>query len=186
MMADRGGYYGLVVSAEDYLRLGRVFRRLPEDLQKIAFGRAAARAKSVVERDYSRYAAQVLKVPQRVIKSKTRSFISSGDITLVVRSKQIRLDELGASQRNYGVYVRGRGRIEKAFIAKAMSKRAAGLVMKRDGKKRTPVTALFGPNPAGAIDRKPADYEQLLQQIAEGEFAKTILQQAVYLMSRAG
>lgn len=185
MISGRAGYYGLVVSAEDYRRIGEVFRRLPTEMQKVAFGRAAARAKSVIERDYARYASQVLKVPQKAVKKRTRSYVSSGDVTLVVRSRQIRLDELDAQQRSYGVYVRGRGRIEKAFIAAAASKRAANLVMRRKGKSRTPTEALFGPNPAGAIHRKPADYEQLLQEIAEGEFAKTILQQAVYLMSKA-
>ena len=115
-----------------------------------------------------------------------RSFLEGGDITLVVRSTNIPLNEMNPQQRGYGVYVRERGRYEGAFIAKAASKRAAGLVLQRRGKARLPTMMLFGPNPANAITRKPGDYEDLLAEIAAGEFAKTILQQAAHLIDRAG
>jgi hypothetical protein len=176
----------IIFDASDFRRVADIFDRLPADLQKIAFSRAAGRARGVVERNYAQFASKTLKVAQKLIKARMRSHLRGGDITLVVRSQQIPLHEMGAQQRGYGVYVRGRSRYEHAFIAKATSKRAAGLVLQRKGEGRLPTEMLFGPNPAGAINRKPGDYEDLLAEIAAGEFAKTILQQAAFLIGRAG
>ena len=176
----------VIFDASDYARVADIFERLPKDMQKVAFGRAAARTRSVVERNYAQFASKTLKVAQKLVKARMRSMLTSGDITLVVRSQQIPLSEMGAVQRGYGVYVRGRSRYEHAFVAKAKSKRAAGLALFRETKDRTPTRMLFGPNPANAITRKPAHYEDLLVEIATGEFAKTILQQAAFLIGRAG
>lgn len=175
----------VVFDASDFARIADIYDRLPEKMRTIAFGRAAARAKGTVERNYAQFASKTLKIAQKHVRSRMRSSLSDGDITLVIRSKQIPLDEIGADQRGYGVHVRGRGRYEDAFIAAAKSKRAAGLVLHRKGKDRLPTAMLFGPNPAHAVLRKPADYEDLLADIAAGEFAKTILQQAAYLLAQA-
>ncbi len=43
---------------------------------------------------------------------------------------------------------------------------------------------MYGPIPANAIDRKPADYGDLLAEIAAGEFAKVLLQQVGYLLDK--
>ncbi|MBS9720189.1 hypothetical protein JYU29_05745 [Tianweitania sp. BSSL-BM11] len=176
----------VLFDASDFDRVAKIYQRMPADLQKIAFRRAAGRARSVVERDYARFASRTLKIAQKLVKERMKSQLTGTDNILDVKSTQIPLHEMGAQQRGYGVYVRGRSRYEHAFIAKQSSKRAAGLVLLRKGKDRTPTMMLFGPNPANAINRKPADYEDILAEIAAGEFAKTILQQAEYLLGRAG
>ncbi|MEP9378399.1 hypothetical protein ABLE91_16910 [Aquabacter sp. CN5-332] len=175
----------LQFDASDFQRVARIFERLPHDMQAIAFRRAAGRTRQVVERTYARFASHHIKVPQKHIKDRMRSSLSGGDVTLTVRSTNIPLDALGAQQRGYGVYVRGRGRYEGAFIPKASARRAAGIVMQRLGKGRLPTEMLFGPNPANAVARTPAEYEDMLAQIAQGEFATVILQQVSYLLSRA-
>lgn len=171
--------------ASDFVRVARVFERLPRDMQEIAFRRAAARTGSVVERNFARFASAHIKVPQKHIKARMRSFVSSGDVTLVVRSSNIPLNEIGAEQRGYGVFVRGRGRYKGAFIPAASARRAAGLVLHRVGSKRLPTQMLFGPSPANAVNRTPAGYEDMLSDIAKGEFATVILQQVAFLLSKA-
>ena len=176
----------IIFDASDFARVADIFGRLPSDMQKIAFRRAAARARGVVERDYARFASRVLKVAQKLIKARMRSQLDGADVLLTVRSTNIPLNDMNPAQRGYGVFVPLRGRYEHAFIAKQSSRRAASLVLQRKGRARTPTMMLFGPNPANAITRKPADYEDILAEIAAGEFAKTILQQAAYLIGRAG
>ncbi len=169
--------------AADFLRIGRLLGRLPADMQAIAFRRAAGRTKSVVERNYARFASQHVKVAQKLIKARMRSSLSAGDVTLIVKSGFIRSTRSRARQQGYGVHVRGRGRYEGAFIPAASAKRARGYVLKRDGASRLPTHMLFGPNPAHAVQRTPKEYEDMLAEIARGEFQKTILQQVAYLLS---
>lgn len=176
----------VIFDASDFARVADIYGRLPKDMQRIAFRRAAARARSVVERDYARFASRVLKVAQKLIKARIQSRLTGADILLTVRSTNIPLNEMSPRQQGYGVFVPMRGRYEHAFIAKQSSRRAAGLVLQRRGASRTPTMMLFGPNPANAVNRKPGDYEDILAEIAAGEFAKTILQQASYLLGRAG
>lgn len=171
--------------ASDFARVAHVFERLPHDMQAIAFRRAAARTRSVVERNYARFASLHIKVPQKHIKARMRSSLSGGDVLLSVKSTNIPLHEIGAEQRDYGVYVRGRGRYEGAFIPKASARRAAGFVLHRVGAKSLPTEMLFGPSPANAVNRTPAGYEDMLSDIAKGEFASVILQQVAYLLSKA-
>lgn len=173
------------IDAVDFGRVAAIMGRLPLEMQKVAFGRAAARMRSVVERNYARFASRHIRIPQKHIMSRMRSYVSGGDITLVVRSTNIPLHELGAAQRGYGVFVPGRGRYEGAFIPKASARRAAGYVLQRQGKSRLPTEMLFGPNPANAVNRTPAVYEDILVQIAHNEFATVVLRQVAFLMSRA-
>lgn len=173
----------LHVDASDFLRVARLFDRLPRDIQDIAFRRAAGRTRSVVERNYARFAARHIKVAQKLVMARMRSTFSSGDVTLIVRSTNIPLHEIGASERGYGVYVRGRGRYDGAFIPPSSAARAAGFVLKRIGDGRLPTEMLFGPNPANAVGRTPKVYEDLLAEIARGEFATVILQQIGYLLA---
>jgi hypothetical protein len=172
--------------ASDFARVAKIYASLPRELQQVAFRRAAARARGAVERDYARFATKVLKIAQKLVRARMRSSIVGADVILTVKSTNIPLDEIGASQRGYGVYVRGRGRVAGAFIARKNSKAAAGLVLHRKTSARLPTEMLFGPSPANAIQRKPGDYEDLLAEIAAGEFAKTILQQAAFLLGRGG
>lgn len=170
--------------ASDFLRVARIFDRLPHDMQAMAFRRAASRTRTVVERNYARFAASHIKVAQKLIKQRMRSFLDRGDVTLVVKSTNIPLHEIGASQRGYGVHVRGRGRYEGAFIPKVSARRAAGLVLQRLGHSRLPTQMLFGPNPAHAVERTPKDYEAMLGEIAHTEFQVVVLQQVAYLLTR--
>jgi hypothetical protein len=172
--------------ASDFARVAKIYAAMPRELQQIAFRRAAARARGAVERVYARLASKILKIAQKLVRERMRSRLVGADVVLTVRSSNIPLNEIGASQRGYGVYVRGRGRYEAAFIARKNSKAAVGLVLQRQTSARLPTQMLFGPSPANAIQRKPDDYEDLLAEIAAGEFAKTILQQASFLLSRGG
>ncbi len=171
--------------ASDFVRVAGVFERLPRDMREVAFRRAAARTRNVVERNFARFSSLHIKVPQKHIKARMRSSLTGGDIVLAVKSSNIPLHEIGAEQRGYGVHVRGRGRYEGAFIPKASARRAAGFVLKRIESKRLPTEMLFGPNPANAVNRTPAGYEDMLSDIAKGEFATVILQQVAYLLSKA-
>lgn len=173
-------------NADDFLRVAHLFDRLPRDVQQIAFRRAAARTRSVVERNYARFAARHIKVQQKLIIARMKSAYADGGVTLTVKSGFIPLNEIGARQQRYGVHVRGRGRINGAFIPPASSARAAGLVLHRMAAGRLPTQMLFGPNPAHAVGRTPKVYEDLLAEIAKGEFATVILQQIGYLLLRGG
>lgn len=170
--------------ASDFLRVARLFDRVPLDIQRVAFRRAAARTRSVVERSYARFAASHIKVQQKLITARMRSTFENAGVTLTVRSRNIPLNEIGASQRAYGVHVRGRGRYEGAFIPSGSAARAAGLVLKRQSARRLPTEMLFGPNPANAVGRTPKVYENLLAEIARGEFTTVALRQITYLLSR--
>lgn len=172
--------------ASDFQRVADLFGRLPHDMQAIAFRRAAGRTRSVVERHYARFASRHIEVAQKHIKARMRSALDAEGVTLTVKSANIPLNELGASQRGYGVHVRGRGRYEGAFIPKGGAAKAAGLVLKRIGADRLPTNMLFGPNPANAVARTPKVYEDLLSEIARGEFTSVILQQIAFLLSRRG
>ena len=172
--------------ASDFARVAKIYAAMPRKMQQVAFRRAAARARGAVERDYARFASKVLKISQRLVRQRMRSRLVGADVFLSVRSTNIPLSEIGASQRGYGVYVRGRGRYEGAFIARKNSKAAAGLVLQRQTAARLPTQMMFGPSPANAIQRTPRDYEDLLAEIAAGEFAQTILQQASFLLGRSG
>ena len=176
----------IVFDASDFARIGAIYQRMPADLQKIAFRRAAGRSRGAVERDYARFASRMLKIAQKLVKARMRSHLDGSDIVLDVKSAWIPLNEMNPRQGARGVIVPGRKQYRHAFIASPSSRRAAGLVLLRKGKARTPTEMLFGPNPANAINRKPADYEDILAEIAANEFAKTILQQAEYLMGKAG
>lgn len=175
----------VLFDASDYRRVAAIYARMPRDLQAIAFRRAAGRARSVVERDYARFASRVLKVPQKLVMARLRSRVDGSDVLLTIRSTNIPLTEMNPAQRSYGLYVRDRGRYEHAFLVPASARRASGMALIRRTVKRVPTMMLFGPNPANAVNRKPADYEGILAEIAAGEFAKTILQQAAYLLGRA-
>lgn len=170
--------------ASDFDRVARIVGRLPADMQAIAFRRAATRTRSVIERNYARFASGHIKVAQKLIKERMRSSLDGSAVTLVVRSTNIPLNEIGAAERGYGVHVRGRGRYEGAFIPTTSARRAAGLVLQRRGSSRLPVEMLFGPNPAHAVDRTPKEYEDLLGEIARTEYRVVLLQQVSYLLSR--
>lgn len=173
----------VICDASDYARVAKIYGSMPAKMQKIAFARAAARARGVVERDYARFASRTLKIAQKLVKARMRSQLSGGDIIVDVKSTNIPLNEMNPRQQAYGVFVPQRGRYEHAWIGKS---RAAGIVLMRKDSSRLPTQMLFGPSPANAINRKPGDYEDILAEIAAGEFAKTILQQAAYLMGSAG
>lgn len=170
--------------ASDFDRVARIFARLPADMQAVAFRRAASRTRSVVERNYARFASRHIKVAQRLIKERMRSSLDGGAVELAVRSTNIPLHEIGAAQRGYGVHVRGRGRYEGAFIPSTSARRASGYVLKRQGASRLPVEMMFGPNPAHAVVRTPREYEDLLGEIARTEYRVVLLQQVAYLLSR--
>lgn len=172
--------------ASDFERVARLLDRLPADMQHIALRRAAGRTRAVVERHYARFAARHIEVAQKHIKSRMRSSLDGAGVTLTVKSMNIPLNELGASQRGYGVYVRGRGRYDGAFIPGTRAAKAAGLVLKRIGADRLPTRMLFGPNPANAVARTPKVYEDVLAEIARGEFTTVTLQQIACLLSRLG
>ena len=171
----------VIFDASDYARVAKIYASMPEKMRKVAFRRAAARAKGVVERDYARFASKTLKIAQRLVRERMRSRLDGSDIVLDVKSSNIPLNEMNPRQQAYGVFVPQRGRYEHAWIGKS---KAAGKVLMRKGNPRLPTQMLFGPSPANAINRKPGDYEDILAEIAAGEFAKTILQQAAYLLGR--
>lgn len=175
----------LNIDASDFDRVAKIFERLPHGMQAIAFRRAAARTRSVVERNYARFASKHIDVPQKHIKARMRSRLDGGAVELTVKSKNIALHELRASPRAYGVFVPGRGRYEGAFIPAASSRRAAGFVLQRKGAARLPTEMLFGPNPANAVARTPSVYLDVLSQIAKGEFAKVVMQQVAFLLAKA-
>lgn len=166
--------------------LEQMVEKLPLDLQRVAFGRAAARTKQVIERQYARLASRHIKLPQRLIMPHLTSRLSGGEVTLKVKSAHIPIEKLGVHATRYGVYVRGRGRYEgNFFIPPASAARAAGFVLLREKlAKRTPTHRIFGPSPADAVLNNRSIYEDLLSDIAKSEFETVIRQQITYLLSR--
>ncbi|WP_323011106.1 hypothetical protein [Paracoccus sp. (in: a-proteobacteria)] len=176
----------IYVDAYDFERVADLLAKLPVEMQRVAFGRAAARTRKVLERQYARFAGRTLKVPQKLIMSRIRSSLRGGEVTLRVRSKNINLDEFaGIRQDRLGVYINGRGRYHDAFVVLPSAKRAAVHILRRRSfSGRLPTKMLFGPNPANAIDEKPADYEEMLAFIARTEMATVLMQQVAYLLGR--
>lgn len=188
MMAPR-----LDLDTADLQRIERMFTALPYKMQRIAFGRAAARTKQVVERTYARFASQHIRVPQRIIKRAMRSRLEEGFVTLTVKDRNIALKELNPRQSARGITITGRDMyrnlegdgMAKFFIAPSNAKSIAGHVMRRDKNAgRTPVRMMFGPSAAHAARENPKLYEELLAEIARNQFAHVILQQVTYLMGR--
>ena len=177
----------LNIDTDDFDRLEHLFGRLPHEIQSIAFRRAAARTVKVVERTYARFASKHIKVPQKlIIAALSTRMVKGGEIWMKVKSTNIPLQQLGVYVTGYGVHVRGRGRYEgNYFIPPKSSARAAGLVLRRDvDAPRLPSRMMFGPSPAEAVRNNPKVYQELLGQIAEGEFRSVILQQVIYLLGR--
>lgn len=176
----------LHLDASDYRRLEVLFGRMPADIQRIAFSRAVARTRRVVERTYARFAARHIKVLQKLVMAAVSSRMSKGEINLKIKSTNIPLHKLGVRGAIFGVYVRGRGRYEgKFFIVPKGASRVAGHVLRRDDNAgRLPARMMFGPSPADAVLNNRQIYEDLLGDIAEGEFRSVIVQQVIYLLGR--
>ncbi|MCQ0986414.1 hypothetical protein [Jiella marina] len=170
------------IDSADYDRLARAFRQLPEKMQSQVLARAFGRSRSVVERTYARLASARMDIAQKHVKARMRSHVSGGDLTLIVRSRQIPLDELNAKQRARGVFVPQRGTYRSAFIATGGVGR--GRVLKRKGAARFPTMRLFGPNPAGEATRNPKVYEQMLTEIARGTFFAELSRGISYMLGR--
>lgn len=198
------------IDASHLARVAKALERLPPDMQRIALRRASERTSKVIEYYYTRFAARHLKVSQHVFKKRLSSHAHGPDVELTVKSTNIPLHEMNSVQNSRGVYVRGRGTYEGAFLADvsgsrgaaapygnarmssalnaAASKtahRVAGYILKRDGKARMPTHMLFGPNPANAIDRTPKVYEDILKDLANKEYMSVLLQQITYLLQKA-
>ncbi len=175
----------IYADAYDFGRVAALLEKLPVEMQRVAFGRAAARTRSVLERQYARFASRVLKVPQKHIIARTRASVRGGDVMLRVRSSNIPLHEIGGTQNRRGVHVRGRGGYPGAFIVSTSARRAAGHILRRQpGADRLPTRMMFGPSPANAIGERPDDYEEMLAFIARTEMATVLLQQVAYLLGR--
>lgn len=184
------------IDASDFLKVAKEVEKLPKEIQAVALRRAYARTRKVVERSYARFAARHINVAQKHITKRMESSIDSQGLLLLVKSANIPLHEIGAQQRKYGVFVRGRGRYDGAFIPVASSQRAAGFVLRRIegarakarkwGDPELPTQMLFGPNPAHAVNRTPTAYQAELVVIAKGEFEKVVLQQVAFLMGGKG
>lgn len=170
------------IDAKDFDRLAEAFKRLPPEMQSKVFGRAMGRSRSVVERTYAQLASARMDVAQKHIKARLRSTIQSDQTTLIVKSMQIPLDELGAKQAKRGVQVSLRGSYRSAFIAKAG--KGKGRVLKRKGADRYPTRMLFGPNPAGEATRNPGVYEDMLGEIASGVFLSEIARGVSHMLSK--
>lgn len=198
------------IDASHLSRIAKAVERLPPDMQRIALRRASERTSKVIEYYYTRFAARHLRVPQHVFKKRLSSDAHGPDVELTVKSTNIPLHEMNSVQNSRGVYVRGRGIYEGAFLADLSGKRgiaaryapggmpsalnasasrhaqrAASYILKRDGKARLPTHMLFGPNPANAVDRTPKVYEDLLKDLAHKEYMSVLLQQVTYLLQKA-
>ncbi len=175
----------IYADAYDFDRVADLMAKLPAEMQRVAFGRAAARTRRVLERQYARFASRVLKIPQKHVIDRTRASIRGGDVTLRVRSSNIPLHEIGGTQNTRGVHVRGRGSYPRAFIVSTSARRAAGHILRREqGADRLPTRMMFGPSPANAINERPDDYEEMLAFIARTEMATVLMQQVAYLLGR--
>lgn len=176
------------IDTYDFDRIEKMLDRLPLEMQRVAFGRAAARTKAVIERQYARFASAHIKAPQWMIMPHLSSRASRGEVLLRVRSTNLPIEKFGVRAAKYGVWVRGRGRyVGNFFIPPATARRAAGLVLLRErAAKRVPTHRVFGPSPADAVKNNPGTYEELLSEIARSEFQTVILQQLIYLLSRIG
>lgn len=174
--------------AYDFEFVAKHFQHLPREMQQMAFGRAAARVKQVVNREYAKLASAHTKMPQHMIIPHLVSRLSGGTVTLRVKTNFMPLEDFGAKQTPSGVFVRGRGTYKgNFFIPNSAARRAAGYVLLRESAaKRTPTHRVFGPNPANAALNNVELYEGMLSDIASGEFRTVIIQQIQFLMARTG
>lgn len=182
-----GANAGISINSADFARLARAFEKLPDEMQRQVMARAFGRSKDVVERTYSRLAAERMDIAQKHIKARTRTFIRTGDMLMIVKSQQIPLRELNPKQNTIGVKVPMRKSYRAAFIAKAKSGKA--LVLRRPGAPgskapRYPVMELHGPNPAGEANRSPQTYETMLGDIARGVFFNEMARGISFMLGR--
>lgn len=169
----------IVYDARDFWRLSKEFGRLPAEIKAKVTARAMARVAQMAATQVVRLIAARVNLPAGIVREKTKPFQSAGQAVVAVRSDWISLYRIGAHQTRTGVTVRARGSYAHAFIA-AMKSGHTG-VMLREGSHRLPVTELYGPNPAHDITRNPADYQDLIDDVA----SKVVLPRMLHELGRA-
>ncbi|BDA84982.1 hypothetical protein Sa4125_25240 [Aureimonas sp. SA4125] len=175
----------VTVDSTDFARLSDAFAQLPAKMREQVVGRAMGRSRSVVERTYAQLASARIDVAQKHIKARMRTRITDDTMEMIVRSAQIPLKELGARTTTRGVAVTLRGSYRAAFIAKGKVMRRRG-ADKNPQAPRLPIKQLFGPNPAGEVERNPPVYEDMLGEIAEGVFLTEIARGVAFMLARLG
>lgn len=173
----------IFADAAEFTRFEREFKRLPHQLRAKAFSRAMRRVSRTVRTRVVRRSAERISIPQKFVR-RTYTMLGTGRNTIeaVVRSGWIPLYKLGARQTRRGVTVRGRGRIDHAFIATMQSGHTGAFM--RIGARRLPIRELFGPNPASDIANSPDVFEKVLVDVAETELAKRLLHETSRLLPR--
>jgi hypothetical protein len=169
----------IVYDARDFWRLSKEFGRLPAEIKAKVAARAMSRVAQMGASRVGKLSADRVNVPSGLVRERTKAFQREGEAVVVVRSNWISLANIGARQTRTGVTVRARGSYRHAFVA-AMKSGHTG-VMLRDSSKRLPITELFGPNPAHDITRNPADYQDLIDDVAKNY----VLPRMLHELSRA-
>lgn len=187
--ARRGGFcfwsgqpFVFSADASDFARLGQAFGRLPADIRAKAFFRAMRRVADMGLTRLVRRQSPRLKLPQKIIRERTKALAFGATADIVQRSNWIGLYKLGARQTGSGVTVKARGSYRHAFIA-TMRSGHTGVFM-REGRARTPITELFGPNPAHDIVRNASVYEEVIEDVRDQVLVPRMLHELSRLLPR--
>ena len=166
--------------ASEIDQLGRAFARLPTDIKIKAFNRAMGHMRDMARTRIVKASADRTDLPVGIVRARTKARFNSGsaEIEVIERSGWIPLSMLNPKQTSKGVYVRGRGGIDHAFIVKS----GRGGVMIREGKPRLPITELFGPNPAHDVINNPSDFEKILVDLIEDHLMPRVLHELTRLL----
>jgi Prophage minor tail protein Z (GPZ) len=151
--------------SSDFARRSAAIGKLPAAIRHRAFASAMRRVGDTATSKIVKRDAQRIKVPQKIVREKTRVFTFGDTSEISVKSGQLSLAKLGGRETARGVSVPLRGSYKGAFIA-AMKSGHEG-VMKRVGASRLPIHELYGPNPASDIVRHEPVYQQVLGEVMD-------------------
>jgi len=189
----------LKLDAREIIRLRKQLESLPEKMQRQVLSRAIGRAKQAVVTEYVKRASDRMNIFQKPIRERTTARFSGSTLTLRVSSKQIPLAELrarvnrgrlrkgedgkkirvGAGVRVFGPRgERGAGDAYRQAFRATMASGYSGIFERamQDGHRvpRLPIQELYGPNPAGEIERNQSVYRKVLTDIMNEKILKEI------------
>jgi hypothetical protein len=161
-------YVGVNIDGSDFSRVAKILEKVPDQIRDRVLTRSLATFRRTAESKVVKKVAAETSLRQKDVRSKMTSSSTSSEVKIVVRSKWIRLTDLGsAKQTKVGVWVRGWGTHKHAFLASIYNKGAGLRAYARVGKPRFPVKALWGPNPAQHIRMHADEFQSLISSEAE-------------------
>lgn len=150
---------GVKIDALDFLAKSKVFSAMPGEIRSRVLSMSFRAVSRSMEAQVVKSVAAGTNMRAKDVRKTLRTSHGAEGVDLVCVSKWTRLTDLGsARQTKRGVWVRGWGAHRHAFLIASRK----GWAYKRTSKKRLPIVALWGPNPAQYINGHAGDFARVL------------------------